>query len=69
MKGFIGEVKVFGENKWHHNALVFATYAEAEAYVFDLSCRWTMVRETRVSEVAQEPNYRWDAEAGKAVAL
>jgi len=32
------------------NALRFATREEAEAWVRDLSMRWTLVRETRVVE-------------------
>jgi hypothetical protein len=45
--------------EWSCNAMRFATYAEARAYVLDLACRWTEVRETRVVEVDDEPNYRW----------
>jgi hypothetical protein len=36
--------------KWAGNALRFATYEEAHAYVLDLALRWTSVREIRVIE-------------------
>jgi hypothetical protein len=41
------------------NALRFATRDEAEAYVKDLSYRWTSVRETRVIESDDPVNYEW----------
>src|SRR3954462_10143799 len=44
---------------WAGNALRFATREEAEAQVFDLMMRWASVRETRVVESDDPPNYRW----------
>jgi hypothetical protein len=45
------EVIADNSGKWCGNALVFATEQEAKQYVFDLSLRWTMVRDTRVRAV------------------
>ena len=41
------------------NALRFATREEAEAYVFDLAMRWTLVRETRVVESSNPVNHSY----------
>jgi hypothetical protein len=61
---FIPEVIADSSGKWCHNALRFATAQEAVEYVADLSMRWTSVRETRVVESEEEPNYRWDRRMG-----
>jgi hypothetical protein len=53
------EVIADNSGKWAGNALRFATKAEAEANVQNLSDRWFLVRETRVVESTDEPNYRW----------
>lgn len=45
------EVIADSSGKWCGNALVFETEQEAKQYVFDLSMRWTMVRDTRVRSV------------------
>jgi len=52
------KVEVIADNsgKWVSNALRFATQAQAEEYAIDLSCRWTLVRETRVVESDDEVN-------------
>lgn len=42
---------------WAGNALRFATMLEAEQYAFDLSMRWTLVRDTRVVESDDPVNY------------
>lgn len=39
-----------GSGHWVGNSLRFPTREKAEAYVKDLSSRWTLVRETRVIE-------------------
>lgn len=57
--GFQGEVIADDSGKWATNSLVFPTEAEALDYVKDLARRWTLVREIRVAEVAEEPNYKW----------
>jgi hypothetical protein len=51
------EVLVARESKFAGNALRFATREEAEAYAFELSLRWTAVRETRVVESDDAVNY------------
>lgn len=53
------EVIADNSGKWAGNALRFATKEEAEANVANLACNWTEVRETRVVESTDEPNYRW----------
>jgi len=45
--------------QWCGNALRFPTKEEAEANVANLFSRWMLVRETRVVESDDEPNYRW----------
>jgi len=61
------EVIADSSGKWAGNALRFATREEAEAQVFDLSCRWMLVRETRVVECDDPVNYRWTDDGLKAV--
>jgi hypothetical protein len=63
------EVIADSSGNWAGNALVFATQAEAEAYVLDLSIRWTLVRETRTVETAEEPNYELDVATGVVTRL
>ncbi len=53
------EVVTDASGKWYGNALRFATREEAESNVHNLMMRWTAVRETRVVESPDEPNYRW----------
>jgi hypothetical protein len=51
------EVRTAGDgDTWSGNGLRFANKAEAEAWVEDLSWRWTAVTETRVVESDEEPN-------------
>ena len=57
---FKGEVIADNSGKWYDNALRFATYDEAHAYITDLSWRWTAVRKTRVVESDEPVNYRLD---------
>ena len=47
---FKPEVQADASGKWYPNGLAFATAGEAEAYVLELSMRWTAVRDTRVVE-------------------
>ncbi len=56
---FKPEVQIDATGKWYDNALRFATREEAQAQVRDLMMRWTQVRETRVVEAPEPPNYRW----------
>ena len=58
------EVKVFGEDGWHQNALVFETEEEALASASNLACRWFAVKQYRAVEVDKPANYRWDNEWG-----
>jgi hypothetical protein len=54
---FAPEVIADHSGKWVGNALRFRTHGEAEAYVLDLSMRWTSVRDTRVVESDDPANY------------
>lgn len=57
---FKPEVQVSGEgDKWHGNALRFATREEAEANARDLSYRWLLVTGHRASESDDPVNYRY----------
>ena len=53
------EVIADSSGKWCPNGLRFATREEAEQNVFDLSMRWIAVRETRVVESDDAPNYTY----------
>ncbi len=53
------EVIADSSGKWCGNALRFATKAEAEAQVYDLSMRWFLVRDTRATESTDPVNYAW----------
>lgn len=55
------EVQTAGDGEaWTGNALRFATKEEAESYAFDLSMRWTAVKNTRAVESSDPVNYRWN---------
>jgi hypothetical protein len=58
-KSWAPEVIADNSGKWVGNALRFATREEAQANVENLMYRWTLVREIRVVESNDEPNYRW----------
>ena len=45
------EVQADDSGKWVGNGLTFRTVEEAENYGFNLSMRWTAVREYRVVKV------------------
>jgi hypothetical protein len=45
--------------QWVGDGLRFATVEEAEAYVYDLMMRWTLVSETAVVESDDPVNSRW----------
>lgn len=53
--------------KWVGNACRFATRQEADAYVHDLTMRWTAVTGWRSIETGDPVNYVWVD--GKAKAL
>jgi hypothetical protein len=53
------EVQTDATGQWYGNALRFATEAEAQANVLDLSMRWFAVRETRVVESDDPVNYAY----------
>lgn len=56
------EVQVKGEGeRWHDNALRFATKVEAVAYAKDLYSRWTLTTDYRASESDDVVNYVWEA--------
>jgi len=69
MSAYKAEVIADSSGKWAGNALVFATREEAEAYVADLARRWTLVRDTRVVETGETPNYVLDVATGRATRL
>jgi hypothetical protein len=58
-KSYAPQVIADNSGQWVGNALRFATWEEAEKNVFDLSMRWTLVRETRVVESDDPVNYRY----------
>jgi hypothetical protein len=51
------EIVAHGEDQWCGGGLRLGTRAEAEAYGRDLARRWTAVKETRVVESEDAPNY------------
>jgi len=57
--GYKPEVITDNISGWAGNSLVFPTEDEAQSYLKDLARRWTIVRDTRVVEVDEEPNYKW----------
>jgi hypothetical protein len=61
------EVQTDSSGQWYGNSLRFETREEAERQVADLSMRWFAVRETRVVECEEPPNYIY--ENGALVAI
>jgi hypothetical protein len=59
VKSYKAEVIADSTGTWTGNACRFATQVEAEKYVLDLMMKWTAVRDTRVVESEEMPNYRW----------
>jgi hypothetical protein len=59
VKSYAPQVIADSSGKFYGNALRFPTREEAEANVADLAGRWLLVRDTRVVESEDEPNYRW----------
>ncbi len=53
------EVFIASENKWCHNALVFATRDEAERNARDLLLRWFVPTDSRAVESSDPVNYRY----------
>jgi hypothetical protein len=53
------EVIADSSGEWCGNQLRFATKKEAEDNVFDLSMRWTSVRDTRVVKSKDPVNYSY----------
>jgi hypothetical protein len=54
------QVQVSGEgDKWHDNALRFATRDEAHEYAADLFCRWTSATGYRAAESGDPVNYSY----------
>ena len=58
------EVQTDNTGAWYGNALRFETKQEALHNVQDLAWRWLVVRDYRVVECDDVPNYRWDDVAG-----
>lgn len=67
MQSYKPEVIADSSGKWCGNSLRFPTREEAEANVRNLEMRWMAVRETRVVESDDPPNYNWVD--GKLVAI
>jgi hypothetical protein len=63
------EVIADNSGKFIGNAVRFATQEEADAYNADLAWRWTAVRKSRVVEVDDEVNYRFDFQTRKVEPL
>jgi len=55
-KSYAPEVIADSSGVWTGNGLRFQHREDAEAWVDDLSLRWTLVRDTRVVESEDEPN-------------
>ena len=51
------------------NALVFATEEEAKRYASDLMSRWFGCRDTRLIEVDEPVNYKFEEGADRATKL
>jgi hypothetical protein len=66
---WVPEVMVSGETKFIPNGMRFATKAECDANLEHLMMRWFAVTETRATPSNDPVNYRWDAAAGRAVAV
>lgn len=66
MKSYAVEVIADNSGEFVGNAIRLATEVEAVAYGRDLAGRWMLVREWRVVESEDEPNYRWE---GKLIAI
>jgi hypothetical protein len=54
----MAEVIADNSGKWAGNMVRFATQAEAEIYVRDLSMRWLLVTDTRTVECDEPVNCR-----------
>lgn len=53
-------VQVSGEGeKWHDNAMRFATADEAQSSAMDLMMRWTAVTACKAAESDEPVNYVW----------
>ena len=50
---------VLVQGAWSHNALCFATKAEAEDNARELMNRWMLVEDSRADESTDPVNYRW----------
>lgn len=63
-QSYKAEVIADNSGTWAGNALRFATQAEAESYVQNLSLRWSAVRETRVVPSDDPVTDIWDPDRG-----
>ena len=53
------KVEVYVDHEYCGNALVFPTKDEAEGYGQALSRAWILVKDSRVLEINEAPNYHW----------
>ena len=68
MKSWKPVVKVFGEDKWHHNGLSFATEAEAQAAANDLMGRWSLVEQASAHPSEEPVTHVWDGSKAQYIA-
>ena len=61
MKSFKVEVIADSSGKWVANAVRLATWEEADRCAANLAARWILVRDWRVVESDEPPNYKADA--------
>ncbi len=61
------EVIADSTGKWSGNSVRFPTEEEAAAAGHDLSLRWLAVRDVRVVESEDPPNYRWNGDTIKPI--
>jgi hypothetical protein len=58
-RSYKAEVIADNSGVWAGNGLRFPTSTEADEYVIDLARRWMLVRDVRVVESDDEPNYNF----------
>jgi hypothetical protein len=58
------EVIADGSGEWTGNALRFATKEEADKNVYELACRWFLVRQWRSVESSDPVTHKWDDSLG-----
>lgn len=62
-------VEIFTQAEWVPNSVRLTTQPEAEAYGDDCMSRMLFAEDHRVVESPDAPNYRWDFDQYKLVAI